>query len=158
MYRSQSEDARLAGGAYAGIRTRKKRDSVVTQEREKARKIIGILDQGAGRLDAPIVVRLASARKQALAAMNKHSHADNTQLEHAAPGQVMIGLLHGHGRHAWTVGALAIILLILAMAQFHLQKNRAPLEADALLLASDLPPEAYIDKGFDAWLKKSSPP
>ena len=31
-----------------------------------------------------------------------------------------------------------------------------PIETDAMLLASDLPPEAYVDKGFDAWLANSS--
>ena len=30
-------------------------------------------------------------------------------------------------------------------------------EIDAALLTSDLPIDAYLDKGFDAWLKRSSP-
>jgi hypothetical protein len=27
--------------------------------------------------------------------------------------------------------------------------------SDAFLLASDLPPEAYADKGFDAWIESN---
>ena len=30
-------------------------------------------------------------------------------------------------------------------------------EIDSLLLADDLPLDAYLDKGFEAWLKKRSP-
>lgn len=30
-------------------------------------------------------------------------------------------------------------------------------EIDAALLTSELPIDAYLDKGFDAWLKRSSP-
>ena len=30
-------------------------------------------------------------------------------------------------------------------------------EIDVALLTSDLPIDAYLDKGFDAWLKRSSP-
>jgi hypothetical protein len=30
-------------------------------------------------------------------------------------------------------------------------------EIDALLLADDLPLDAYLDKGFEAWLKKRAP-
>ena len=30
-------------------------------------------------------------------------------------------------------------------------------EIDALLLTDDLPLDAYLDKGFEAWLKKRSP-
>ena len=30
-------------------------------------------------------------------------------------------------------------------------------EIDALLLTDDLPLDAFLDKGFEAWLKKRSP-
>lgn len=46
---------------------------------------------------------------------------------------------------------LALLLTFLAAEQFVVDTN--VLSSDALLLASDLPPEAYADKGFDTWLE-----
>jgi hypothetical protein len=49
-------------------------------------------------------------------------------------------------------------LLAAILTFFALQHNaiNTPVDGDALLLASELPPEAYVDKGFDAWLEHSS--
>ena len=123
----------------------------MTQERDHAKKIIGLLEQGTQRLDAPTLDRLASARKQAIAAMNTQVHADEAELVHAATGHFTTPL---PGRPAWVAGLLVLAVALLALVLSH----RPPVEADALLLASELPPEAYIDKGFDAWLKNSSQP
>jgi hypothetical protein len=35
-------------------------------------------------------------------------------------------------------------------------RNNQPIDTDTLLLASDLPPEAYADKEFVSWLEHSS--
>lgn len=132
----------------------------MTQERDSAKKIIEILERGASSLDEATVARLAFARRQAMAAMGGRARVANAGLAHAGLGRFMPSYLHG--RHAWmpTLIALAIVLLIVALVQKNVQKNPPwePVEADALLLASDLPPEAYIDKGFDAWLENSSQP
>ncbi len=132
----------------------------MTQERDTAKKIVEILEQGAAGLDEPTLAKLASARRQAVAAMEGHARVANVELAHAGMGRFISS--HLHGRHAWvpTLIALAIVLMVVAVVQNNFQKNstREPLEADALLLASDLPPEAYVDKGFDAWLENSSQP
>ncbi len=49
---------------------------------------------------------------------------------------------------ALVVGAM--LLTFFAVQQFGFNNNLE--NSDAFLLASDLPPEAYADKGFDAWL------
>ena len=56
---------------------------------------------------------------------------------------------------------LPLIALLLALAGTAywqiLQQDDNNDEIDSLLLSDDLPINAYLDKGFDAWLKRSSP-
>jgi hypothetical protein len=49
---------------------------------------------------------------------------------------------------------LAMLLTFFAGQQF--QADRSLEASDAFLLASDLPPEAYADKGFDTWLEANN--
>ena len=44
----------------------------------------------------------------------------------------------------------AILLTFFAAQQFNVDKNLE--HSDAFLLAAELPPEAFADKGFDTWL------
>ena len=124
----------------------------MTQERDTAKKIIEYLEYGTAAMDAATAAKLAAARKQAMAAMP--ASVAGAEMAHAGMGHLVSH--HLHGRHAWMamLAALAIVLMVVALAH----KNTTilePVEADALLLASDLPPEAYVDKGFDAWLENS---
>ena len=69
---------------------------------------------------------------------------------------------HGHAlrwfgqhfeQHRLTSAALIIVVMLLTIfAVQHFGLNNNLENSDAFLLASDLPPEAYADKGFDAWL------
>jgi hypothetical protein len=56
---------------------------------------------------------------------------------------------------------LPIVVLIgglLAIGTWQTNQRSAEMEEiDALLLTDDLPLDAYLDKGFEAWLKKRSP-
>ncbi len=126
----------------------------MTQERDTAKQIIEYLEYGAAGLDDQTVARLAAARQRALAAMPAPAPVAHSQLAHAGLGAFVSRQLHH--RQAWMtmLAALAIVLMVAAL----IEKNATvePVEADALLLASDLPPEAYVDKGFDAWLEDSS--
>jgi hypothetical protein len=80
---------------------------------------------------------------------------------------------HPGGRGGWSIlpgtrVALPIAVLVggLAIAAYWHQAQQAAQDAarqlseieeiDAGLLTSDLPIDAYLDKGFDAWLKRSS--
>lgn len=124
----------------------------MTQEQDTARKIVEVLEQGASELDVVTCGKLADVRKQAVDAMAVPEA--RVQEAHAGVGHYISE--HVHGQRAWVPMALllaATLLLFLVMQQ---QAPREPVEADALLLASELPPEAYLDKGFDAWLENSS--
>lgn len=126
----------------------------MTQERDTAKKIVEYLDEGTSALDSATVAQLAAARRQAVAAMPVPASVASARMAHAGLGDFVVQ--HFHGRHAWMsmLAVLAIMLMVFAAIQKNYTQN--PVEADALLLASDLPPEAYVDKGFDAWLQNSS--
>lgn len=126
----------------------------MTHELDTAKKIVEILDEGTSRLDDVTVAELAEARRQALKAMSQPAHVSHLQVAHAGMGRFLVEHLSGHRAWVPPVILLAIALMIFALMQHNAVK--APVEADALLLASELPPEAYIDKGFDAWLENSS--
>jgi hypothetical protein len=50
-----------------------------------------------------------------------------------------------------------LILGLVAVNQWRDTQNAAEIEEiDTAVLTGDLPLDAYLDKGFDAWLKRSS--
>ncbi len=127
----------------------------MTQERDTAKKIVEYLEFGAAQLDAGTADNLAAARKRAVDALPASVHVTSLGVAHAGMGHFVTQ--HFLGRHAWMtmLAGLAIVLMVLALLRGQ-STVMGPVEADALLLASDLPPEAYVDKGFDAWLENSS--
>lgn len=122
-------------------------------EEEIAHNIVGLLNDRAQHLTSMEAQGLASARKLAV----------NRLVSLQTQGETFHGVNHGGGvlqwfghyveRHHVTSTALvigAMLLTIFAVQHFELSGN---LEGgDAFLLASDLPPEAYADKGFSAWV------
>lgn len=126
----------------------------MTQEQNTAKKITEALDRGVAELDAITIDKLAAARKQAVSVMVQPASVAHLEPAHAGVGQFIIE--HMHGQRAWTAMALLLVAGLLVFAVLQQNSINEPVEADALLLASELPPEAYIDKGFDAWLENSS--
>jgi len=102
-------------------------------------------------LGAAVAQRLRAARERALARQKTEAApalawADNVLGRFGGIGGLSLRLLL----------PLAALLLGLA-AIYNSQQNRlvAELEEiDAQLLTDDLPIDAYLDKGFEAWLKK----
>jgi hypothetical protein len=125
----------------------------MTREQDTAKKIVDVLNYGVSELDQQTSERLLAARRKAIAAMAQPAYVAPAETNLAGVGRYISEHLHGH--HAWMPTALVIsaALLVLVVLQ---QNYSEPVEADALLLASDLPPEAYVDKGFDAWLENTS--
>jgi hypothetical protein len=95
------------------------------------------------------------------------SNARSMAVNHLAQQQAKLASSHGVSRHGYTLrwfgehfehhrfasSALivaAALLTFFAVQHFGLNNNLE--NSDAFLLAADLPPEAYADKGFDAWL------
>jgi len=114
-----------------------------------AHRIRQLLNQGA-RLQGPVAERLRAARELAL----------ERRRGEAAAGTVLAGNVAG--RSGFGSLSLRVIVPLVALGVAFAvtynweQKQRAKEveELDALLLTSDLPIDAYLDRGFEAWLKK----
>jgi uncharacterized protein DUF3619 len=102
-------------------------------------------------LPADQAARLAAARAQALERQRPElapvlAWADN-----------VLGLLGGWTGVSLRVMAPAIALIVSLAAIYTWQQNQRVAEVaeiDALLLTDELPIDAYLDRGFQNWLKK----
>lgn len=105
-------------------------------------------------LDASVLARLKAAREQALGRQRVESPAsvtvwaDNVLGRFGAPSSVIPRLL---------LPTAVLILGLIAINQWRNSWVAAEIEEiDAAVLTGDLPLDAYLDKGFAAWLKRSS--
>ncbi|MGH8706070.1 MAG: DUF3619 family protein [Burkholderiales bacterium] len=115
-------------------------------------KVRQILNQGT-RLEARTAERLRSARERAL----ERRRAERESALVLA-GNVL-GKFGGLGGFSLRLVLPALLLVFGLVAIYNWQQSQrlADLEEiDALLLADDLPIDAYLDRGFEAWLKKRS--
>jgi len=129
----------------------------VNAEAQVANAIVGLLNEQAQHVNADVAARLSTARGQAVnqLAERQRQGASYHGVNHS--GNVLqlfgghVGQYLGHHRFMsfMLVGA-AILIAFFAAEQFGFNNNLE--HSDAFLLASDLPPEAYADKGFDTWL------
>ena len=120
-------------------------------EHEFAYKIKQELDKHL-ELDATTLGRLKAARERALTRQRVTEPAFVLAWADAAVGRFS-------GNPASTSVALTGAALILALFGIHYWQQTPTLEEieeiDAALLTSDLPINAYLDKSFDTWLKRS---
>lgn len=124
------------------------------REREIAQNIVRTLENGTLDLDRGIVTRLAAARDQALAhhdAMPAWSMAWAGYGKSRWPERPASGL-----RHALPVAILILGLMGIVFWQSGNGRGYELADIDARLLTDDLPLDAYLDKGFDSWLKRQS--
>ena len=127
----------------------------MNQEHEAAKKIVALLYQGLTRLDTKIVAKLAAARSQAVTSLAEREQFQPATAGHHALMRQAVDYFHGH--RGWMSAALVCTAILVAFVVTQkLSSQQAVEQGDAFLLASELPPEAYLDKGFDAWLKHSS--
>ena len=101
-------------------------------------------------LPADKTERLRAARERALARQRKLATAPVAALAGA-------GSMH-MGQFAWAAQVLPVLVLaaaLLGISYWH-QNNRAEENADidTQMLVDELPPSAYADKGFGAWIKR----
>jgi hypothetical protein len=96
--------------------------------------------------------RLRAARQRALAHMPAHS----ARLGLAGFGHLSLDAVWPALR---SVTALAVLAgAVVGMSYWDsLEQASEYAEVDTALLADDLPINAYLDRGFDQWLKDSSP-
>lgn len=122
------------------------------QEKDTAKEIVRMLDESVEHMDARIVAKLADARYRAVAAVNAHAMPIA-----GAPGLLRIFSNYIHHHRAMMMSAVVLCTILMAFVltqQFYGQE--AMEQGDAFLLASELPPQAYLDKGFNTWLEQVS--
>jgi len=129
----------------------------MNNQEEFAKKITACLDRGTADLRAGTVYKLQQARARALARLSEQPvRATESRIAHALAGG---GTRGGSGvrRGAW----LGFGVLLIAAAAFGYQQwqiynqTREIAEIDVEILTSDLPIDAYVDRGFQTWLTSS---
>jgi len=130
---------------------------MTTKDQDYAKKIVTYLDRGTAELKAGTAYRLQLARQEALARMADPKRAADLRLAgaNAGGGSGTTGL----DRPFWASGRLWIGIALIAAAAFGFQQWQVYQqlkdieETDAAILSSDLPIDAYLDRGFQNWLK-----
>ncbi len=126
------------------------------QEIEFAAKIATLLDHGTQQVDGPIAAKLLASRKEALAHFQeKPVHAWVPQWAGSAAGRLGEPFSYNLRASFVLLAFLASLAAIMAWQTLSTQGSEIA-EIDAGLLTDDLPINAYLDKGFDSWLKRPS--
>lgn len=120
-----------------------------------ARRICRVLDEGTQELGPSVTERLRAARERALVRQPVEAHEHQIV---GAGGAARLGRLGHHGDehgHPWRT-LLAILMLVIGMSVAYYWNSFAQADEneqiDSALLADELPPKAYLDPGFQAWL------
>ncbi|HZN24584.1 MAG TPA: DUF3619 family protein [Burkholderiales bacterium] len=126
----------------------------MNQEDELARRIARLLDEGAGGLTPDQGERLARARKLALSRQQVRTEPVRAPVL-AGPfsrftEQSMLGV-------RYVIPLAALLLGLIGVVYVHTGGVASEIaNIDAGLLTDELPISAYLDQGFDSWLKPSS--
>ena len=132
------------------------------QDHEFAKKLTAYLDDGAAQLKAGTAYRLQSARAAAMARLADPQRAPAMRMSTALAGAGGGGGTAGGGTGFRLNGKLVAGILLIVAAFFGYQQWQAYQqmsdieETDAAILASDLPIDAYLDRGFQNWLKSTT--
>jgi len=124
-------------------------------DEEFAARVARHLDAGAERVAPAVRERLEAARRTALA----HKRAEPAHAFGLA--WAWNAITHGGGSHGQGARyALAASALVLALLGYAYWQTMVPgndfSDIDVSLLTDDLPINAYLDNGFDSWLKRVS--
>ena len=124
----------------------------MNNDTELGSKVARLLDRSLDDIKQGTLYRLQSARR---ASLEDYRLAADTI---AVGGGSLARSGNGQHFNAKMLLLLATLLLALAGTAYWqiLQQEDEIDEIDALLLSDDLPINAYLDKGFDAWLTHSS--
>jgi hypothetical protein len=125
-----------------------------------ARKLTSYLDDGTAQLKAGTAYKLQLARAEALARLSDPQRTTAMRMTPALAGAGGGTRTAGSGRASrfnlklW-VGILVIVLAGFGYQQWQAYQQINDLsETDAAILSSDLPIDAYLDRGFQNWLKQ----
>jgi len=121
-------------------------------EQQTAHRVKQLLNKGLD-LDAGLLARLKTVRQQALARQRVHARVFVLAWADNVIGRFGVAYLIPR----MLLPMAVLIFGLLAVNQWGDTQNAAEIEEiDAAVLTGDLPLDAYLDKGFDAWLKRSS--
>ncbi len=130
---------------------------MTTQDDEIAKKITTYLDHGTAELKAGTAYRLQQARSAALAKLAAPARGAVRASAHALAGT---GTGSGDGsRPFYAQLRFWFGVALIAAAGYGYQQWQAYQEAkefadlDSQILSSDLPIDAYLDRGFQNWIK-----
>ena len=122
------------------------------------KKIVDALDAGTADLRTGTAYRLQQARAAALARLAEPERAAAARFTPAyAGGTGASGGIGGRGFHTrrslW-LGIAFIVATAIGVQQWHAWQQLDEVEeVDAAILSSELPIDAYLDRGFQNWLK-----
>jgi hypothetical protein len=121
-----------------------------------AKEVVKYLNQGVERLDSGTRERLAAARKIAMSRYREQpapvwglAWAMNAIGPHGGQRP------HG-GRYLVAVATLVLVLIGFGYWQTMTMTGNDFSDVDVSLLTDELPINAYLDNGFDSWLKRAS--
>jgi Protein of unknown function (DUF3619) len=124
----------------------------MNEQEELARRIAKLLDESADQVGPAQRERLSAARRQALAAYRQPTARAWVPAWATSRSQFTDRRLTDV-RYLLPVAAL--ILGLLGIAYMHAGPTSEIADIDAGLLTDELPINAYLDQGFDSWLKRS---
>lgn len=133
---------------------------MTTKDQDFAKKITTYLDKGTADLKPGTAYRLQLARQVALARLADPQPLAELRLAGASGNAGP--RIAGGGRGFWASGRLWVGIALIIVASFAFQQWQAYQqlndveETDAAILSSELPIDAYLDRGFQNWLKHVS--
>jgi len=123
----------------------------MNQDAEFSYKARQVLNKGVDSLDRKVAVRLQEARQKAL----NMQRGPVRGLRIAGIGHSLELVVFPYAR-----SLLAVMALVIGATGTYywnaFEQAREYEEIDSALLADELPPSAYLDRGFHAWLENAS--
>ena len=121
-------------------------------------RIAKLLDEAAESVDRPARDRLAEARRLALARHRAQTAPETApSMAPAWAGAVSKWTEQSFLGVRYIVPFAALLLGLMGVLYVHTGGTQSEIaDIDAGLLTDELPINAYLDQGFDSWLKRSS--
>lgn len=129
----------------------------MNHEQDSAKEIIAYLEASTAEISPDLLASLADSRERAVTLLARHH-----ELAAGASRNGVAGVLRLFGetlqqhRIMMSAGLVASAVFVAFLVTQQFSGQQALDHGDAFLLASELPPEAYLDRGFDVWLERTS--
>lgn len=122
----------------------------LTSDEQVAKVAANLLNENAQHLNAVTLQRLSEARGLAVNKLEASQGVNQSGNVLQLMGNTFTAYFEQHRLMSTAIIVVAMLLTFFATQKFNADNNLE--NSDAFLLASELPPEAFADKGFDTWL------